>query len=535
MATLYRNGTIRTLLTAEDMAEALITQEGKILAVGSEDELMEQYGAIISREINLEGGCLYPGFTDSHLHMIGHGERLLTLDLSDAGSLDEVKERLINRANTVPVGDWVIGEGFNENLFADAQIPDRRILDEVSRDHPILITRICRHAVSVNSKALDIAGVHTGTQDPSGGRIERYQDGEPTGYLHDQAQELVKYCLPSHKFADIERTLTTSLEDLFANGYTGGHTEDLFYYGNPVETVRVFEKVVDGSNRKFRTNLLVHHEAAKVVFDTYPNGPDSDFLDFGSVKIFTDGALGGRTAYLSEPYADDESTCGVAIHTQEQLTALVHLARSYQMPVAIHAIGDQALAETLTALEEEPPPRGALDRIIHAQILRPSLIEQMKRLPVALDIQPRFTVSDFPWVANRLGAERIQSCYAWKTLLHEGLICAGGSDAPIEPVNPLLGLHAAVTRRMPGVDHEGYLPKEKLTLFEALGLFTKGAAAAIGHQERRGWIKPGMEADFTVLSQDLFMLEPDDWLKVHALLTVVDDSIMYDSREGTRS
>lgn len=531
MATLYRNGIIRTLLSPEDKAEAVITKEGKILAVGTEKELVGQYGDIISREINLQGGCLYPGFTDSHLHMIGHGERLLTLDLSDASSLDEVKKRLQRRANTVPVGEWVIGEGFNENLFSDARIPDRRVLDEVSLDHPVLITRICRHAVSVNSKALEMAGVHTGTQDPSGGRIERYADGEPTGYLHDQAQELVKYCLPSHKFADIERTLTASLTDLYSKGYTGGHTEDLFYYGNPVETVRVFEKVIDGMKRKFRTNLLVHHEAAKVVFDTFPNGPVSDFLDFGSVKIFTDGALGGRTAYLSEPYSDDDSTQGVAIHTQDQLTALVHLARSYQMPVAVHAIGDQALTETLTALEEEPPPEGTLDRIIHAQILRPGLIEQMKRLPVALDIQPRFTVSDFPWVVDRLGADRIQSCYAWKTLLHEGLICAGGSDAPIEPVDPLLGVHAAVTRRLPGEEHEGYLPDEKLTLFEALGLFTKGAATAIGQSDQRGWIKPGMDADFTVLSEDLFDLEPDDWLNVRTRLTIVDDTVMYDHRE----
>lgn len=533
MATIYLNGIIRTLTSADAVAEAMVTDEGKVLAVGSEEELRKEYQNAISREIDLQGGCLYPGFTDSHLHMIGHGERLLTLDLSDAVSLNELKDRLRERANVVPLGEWVIGEGFNENLFSDRRIPDRQVLDEVSRDHPILITRVCRHAVSVNSKALELAGVQADTQDPSGGRIERYADGQPTGYLHDQAQELVKYCLPSHKFADIERTLKTSVEDLLAKGYTGGHTEDLFYYGNPVETVRVFEKVIDGKTRKLRTNLLVHHEAAKVVFDTFPNGPVSEFLDFGSVKIFTDGALGGRTAYLTEPYADDPSTNGVAIHTQEQLTALVHLARSYQMPVAVHAIGDQALAETLKALEEEPPPKGTLDRIIHAQILRPELIEQMKKLPLALDIQPRFTVSDFPWVEDRLGSERIKSCYAWKTLLDEGLICAGGSDAPIEPVDPLLGIHAAVTRRLPGETHAGYLPQEKLSLFEALGLFTKGAASAIGAEDRRGVIKRGIDADFTVLSEDLFSLDPDEWINVETFLTIVDDSIMYDNRKDS--
>ncbi|ADH98840.1 amidohydrolase [Salisediminibacterium selenitireducens] len=529
MATIYYNGSVRTMNEASDVTEAVVTEDGIILETGSERDMRARYGDRISREIDIKGGCMYPGFTDSHLHMIGHGEKLLTLDVSTATSIEVLQEKLREKARATPVGEWVIAEGFNDNFYPDRRIPDRRVLDEVSTDHPILITRVCRHAVVVNTKAITRAGLSKETPDPSGGRIERYPDGEPTGYLHDQAQELVKYCLPVQKFADIERALHTSVQDLLANGFTGGHTEDLFYYGNPVETVRVFEDVIDGTNCKFRTSLLVHHEAAKVVFDTYPDGPRPSYIDFNAVKIFTDGALGGRTAYLSEPYADQPDTQGVAIHTQEQLTALVSLARSYRMPVAVHAIGDQALEETLTAIEAHPPPTGKRDRIIHAQILRPELIERMKASPVVLDLQPRFTISDFPWVTERLGNERIQSCYAWKTLLEEGLMCAGGSDAPIEPVSPMEGIYAAVMRRSPGDNHEGYMPDQKLSLHQAISLYTHGAAQAVGMEHRRGQVRADYDADFTILEQDLFALSPEDWLSVKTLMTVVDDTIMYES------
>lgn len=529
MATIYYHGLVRTMSEQSGITDAVVTEDGVILDTGSEHEMRARYGDRISREIDMKGGCMYPGFTDSHLHMIGHGEKLLTLDVSTAASIETLQEKLREKARATPVGEWVIAEGFNDNLFPDKRIPDRQVLDEVSTDHPILITRVCRHAVAVNSMAINQAGLSKQTPDPSGGRIERYPDGEPTGYLHDQAQELVKYCLPVQKFADIERALHTSVQDLLAHGFTGGHSEDLFYYGNPVETVRVFEDVINGKDCKFRTSLLVHHEAAKVVFDTYPDGPRPSFIDFNAVKIFTDGALGGRTAYLSEPYADHPDTCGVAIHTQEQLTALVSLARSYRMPVAVHAIGDQALEETLTALEAHPPPSGKRDRIIHAQILRPELIQRMKDLPVVLDLQPRFTISDFPWVIDRLGEERIRNCYAWKTLLDEGLMCAGGSDAPIEPVSPMEGIYAAVMRRKPEDQHEGYLPDQKLNLEQAIGLYTHGAAQAVGMEHRRGRIQPGFDADFTILEADLYPLAPEEWLSVKTRMTIVDDTVMYES------
>ncbi|MFC4737562.1 amidohydrolase [Bacillus daqingensis] len=521
MGTLWFGGTVVPMTEEERREEAVFTENGIVAAIGSEKALRSEFGASIHKEVDLRGGALYPGFIDSHLHMIGHGEKLLKLDVSSVTSLDQLKKLLEQQAAAVPDGEWVLAEGFNENLYENRTVPDRLFLDEISATKPIMITRVCRHAMAVNSAALELAGVSKETQSPAGGRIERWDDGEPTGYLHDQAQELIKPYLPKIDRNYVKRALETALADLYQHGFTGGHTEDLFYYNKPEETASVFREVI-GPHRKFRTNLLVHHEAVDVL-DSFP---ESEFLQPGSIKLFADGALGGRTALLKAPYSDAD-TSGVAIHTQQQLEAIVKKARTLQMPVAVHTIGDEALEMAVTAIENDPPPAGKRDRLIHLQVTTPELRSRLRNLQVALDIQPRFTASDFPWVMDRLGEDRLPHSFAWKTLLEDGLICAGGSDAPIEPVDPLLGIHAAVTRRRHDEAHEGWLPDQKLTLFEALRLFTSGSAAAVSEEHKAGMVKPGYRADFTVLSRDLSLLEPDEWLHVKTVMTVVDDTIVY--------
>lgn len=523
MGTLWYGGRVRPLTEETAMAEAVFTMDGKIAAVGREAELREQYSEEITKEMDATGKTIYPGFTDSHLHMIGHGEKLLKLDVSSLTSLKDLKQVLMNKAAEIPEGEWVLAEGFNENLYEGYTVPDREFLDTVSENHPIMITRVCRHAMVANSKALSMAGVTADTPNPEGGRIERWENGVPTGYLHDQAQDMLRAVIPSMDRSYVKRALEESLADLYQYGFTGGHTEDLFYYNDPLETLAIFHEVINEEN-KFRANLLVHHEAAEKIFAAEA---DTAFVTAGSVKIFTDGALGGRTALLSEPYSDDPSTKGVSIHSQEELSAIVAEARTYDMPVAIHTIGDAALEMAVTALEQHPVRSGARDRLIHLQVTRPDLRKRMKQLSLVLDIQPRFVASDFPWVEERLGEERMRDSFAWKTMMDEGLLCAGGSDAPIEPINPFLGIHAAVTRRRPEESHEGYQPNEKLTLFEALRLFTVGSARAVSRENELGVIAPGYLADFTILSEDLFDLDPEEWLQVKVCHTVVDETVVY--------
>ncbi|SES35571.1 amidohydrolase [Salipaludibacillus aurantiacus] len=530
MGTLWHGGKIRTLRRKDETCEALYVENGVITDIGSSDELRRLYENHISEEINLEGAVMYPGFVDSHLHMIGHGEKILKLDVSEVTSLAELKLVLTKAASSLPEGEWLLAEGFNENLYEYNTVPDRFVLDEVSTKHPIMVTRVCRHAIVTNSYGLNLAGVTADSIDPPGGLIEKDESGIPTGYLHDQAQELVREHIPEKGFDYIEKALITSLNDLYAKGYTGAHTEDLNYYGNAKKTLQTFKKVIDGSVRKFRANLLVHHEAAPQILDMRKE-IENEFLELGSVKIFADGALGGRTALLSEPYTDAADTQGVAIHTPGQLEGLIKEARAYGMPVAIHVIGDLALEYAISAIEEHPVSLGKRDRLIHLQVTRKDLIERLKKLPVVLDIQPRFVASDFPWVESRLGEKRLSCSFAWRTLIESGLVCAGGSDAPIEPIDPMLGIHAAVTRRKPGEKHEGYNAKEKLSLYETLQLFTSGSAKAISKENDRGVIAPGFKADFTVLDADLFELQPDDWLNVKVVKTVVDNTIMYDEKE----
>ncbi|PRO64242.1 amidohydrolase [Alkalicoccus urumqiensis] len=528
MATLWYGGKVRPLTGADVVEEAVVTENGIICDIGNEDELRTCWHGLFSREVNLAGGVMYPGFTDSHLHMIGHGEKLLKLDVSEMTSIEEVTEALKQKAARTPYGSWILAEGFNENLYEGARVPDRTVLDNVSTDHPIMLTRVCRHAMVTNSFGLQLADIHAGVTSPAGGRIERDSSGEPTGYLHDQAQELLKKVLPKVDRGYVQKAMQVSLKDLHRKGITGIHTEDLFYYHDPADTLTLFYDLFQGA-QKMRVELLVHHEALEAVQQVKQEHP---WVRLNTMKLFADGALGGRTALLSAPYADDPSSTGVAIHTQEGMDQLIRKARRYGMPAAIHVIGDGALEMALDSIEAYPAPQGTRDRLIHLQVTRKDLRERMKKLPVVLDLQPRFVVSDFPWVTDRLGEERMKDSFAWKTLLEEEIRCAGGSDAPIEPVDPLLGIHAAVMRKLPHENHDGWQPEQKLTVTEALRLFTAGAAEAVSAEHTRGTIEKGKCADFTILSEDLYDVPPDEWeARCSVEKTVVDDTVVYERRK----
>ncbi|ART77627.1 amidohydrolase [Sutcliffiella horikoshii] len=528
MGEIWYGGKIYTMKAETETVEAVYTEDGIIKDMGLQEDLFFTYPN--ARKQDLQGAVMYPGFTDSHMHLIGHGEKLLRLDLSNFTSPQDVKQALMRKVQETPEGEWIFGEGWNENNFVDRKIFHRTELDEITSNHPMILSRVCRHAVLVNSKALELAGITKETENPPGGVIVKDIDDEPTGFLLDQAQELVKRKIPKASESYLYNALKTSIEDCLRLGLVGSHSEDLSYYGSFTKTFGAFENVIERDKLKYRAHLLVHHE---VVDDMHEEGhtfkETTGFITLGAMKIFADGALGGRTALLSRPYNDAPETSGVAIHTQEQLDSLVKKARDYGMTVAVHTIGDRAFEYMLDALEKHPAPKGERDRLIHAQILTKDLIDRAKKLPLILDIQPRFVATDFPWIIERLGEERLNYSYAWKTLLDEGLICAGGSDAPIEPVDPILGIHAAVTRQIPGdEDKIVYQPEQCLSIYEAIGLFTKGSAQAIFEEDKQGVIDTGYYADFTVLDTDLFTATEDDILETNVLKTIVDGTVVYE-------
>jgi hypothetical protein len=530
MGKLWYGGTIYTLEKEETTVEAIFTEGDRIIKTGGKMELERIFNERITECVDLKGGTMFPGFVDSHIHLIGHGETLIRLDLSNLTSKEEVLAAVKDYSKHVNQGEWIIGEGWNENRWGSQELIHRKELDEIAPENPVMLKRICRHAMIVNTMALKNAGISEDNVSPPGGVIERDIEGKLTGLLKDNAQDYIQSSFPMASEEYLQKAMSAAIKDLYQLGITGVHTEDLNYYGGFQRTYKTFKKVIEDEGLKFRTHLLVHHGVIdEMVYEGANFLSCNKWIEFGAMKIFADGALGGRTALLSHPYNDAPETKGVAILTQEEFNTLVAKARNYDLPVAIHAIGDKAFEYVLNAIEANPLVGPGRDRLIHAQILRQDLIERAKKLPVILDIQPVFLASDFPWVINRVGKDKMEYCYAWKTLLNEGLICAGGSDAPIEFPNPLFGIHAAVTRTDRNDPNSiVYGEEQALSMYEAVCLFTRGSAYAACHEDDRGMIKAGFLADFTVLERNIFNLPPAEIPKVHVLMTVIGGEIVFE-------
>lgn len=527
MGELWFGGTIYTMEEEGSCVDAIFTENGRIEATGTYERLYHDFEHKIDKEINIEGKTMLPGFIDSHLHMIFHGEQILRLDLSGAESADEVKEAIRHRATDLSPGEWLIGEGWNENQWEDPVIIHKSELDEISPDNPVLLNRVCRHALLANSKAMDLAGITNDTEDPVSGIIVRNENGEATGLFLDDAQLYIKNVMPDESQEYLELVIQTAVKDLVSKGIVGGHTEDLNYHGGSLKTLAAFNKAIHSEN-KFKAHLLVHHEVIEDILDAGLRFLDgSKYVEIGAMKIFADGAFGGKTAWLRESYEDNPDNYGVPIHTTEELENLVQKARAHHFPVAAHAIGDQAITEVLKTLEKYPLEMGGRDRLIHAVMLREDTLETLKRLPIVCDIQPSFVASDYPWVADRVGEERLKLGYAWKTMLNESIHCAGSSDAPVEDVNPLTGIQDAVLRKS-SIDGQVYNADERLSVFQAVQLYTREGAYVIGQEKERGLISPGYQADFTILDEDIFRIEKENIASVDVAQTVIDGEIVYD-------
>jgi len=524
MKQLWYGGTIYTMEKENETVEAVLIEDDKITAVGHLEELSEQADI----KIDLQGAAMYPGFVDSHLHMIFQGEKLIRLDLAKAASAEEMLEMIKEAAASTPEDKWLFGEGWNENNFSNGRIPTIKELDDI-RKEPILLTRVCHHVILGNSAALEAGGVNQDSPSPGGGEIGRDSEGKLNGLLFDNAMNTVTNAIPRVGEGYVQglvNELNLCIDDMLAKGLTGGHTEDMHYFGHYTNPLTAFLRTV-GEKHHFRVNLLRHNAVFKEMMEDHVPF-DEPFVEPGAMKIFTDGALGGSTAALSEPYSDNPNNKGLLIQTNQELEELVKLARHYHEAVAVHIIGDAGAEQILTLLEKYPAPSGKRDRLIHACVLREDLVERMAKLPVVVDIQPLFVPSDFPWVVKRLGKDRLDYAYAWKTLLDKGIMCALGTDAPVEEINPISTIYAAVERKKPGEDHNGYLPEQKLSRFEAVRAYTVGSAQAICKEHERGLIKPGYVADFSIFDRDLFKGTSEEMLEAKAVKTVVAGKIVFD-------
>ncbi len=528
-ATLYQNGSFYVLPNETRKREALASYEGRIIYVGDRDAAKDSFPANVTPEVvDLEGRTVLPGFIDSHMHLMSLGLGLRNLSLSDVRSISDLKAAVKAQAEKTREGEWVLGRGWDQDYMREKRYPNRRDLDEAAGEKPVYLTRACGHLAVLSSKALEICGITRDTPDPDGGAIDRDQYGDPTGVLRETAQELAYSHVPEPGMDTLVETTKDAMNYLLARGITSVHTND--GYGGYAGVRETYRKAHEsGIPLRIYWDLPVDNldELARTPLRT---GDGDDYFRIGAVKMFADGSLGGRTAALEEPYSDDRSTSGILVNSEATLKEWVYRAHSLGMQVAVHAIGDRAARVSLEAINDAQSrlPRISLrHRVVHAQILSPHLISEMKRLGIVADIQPKFVTTDLRWAEERVG-HRMRCSYAWRTMLRAGVPLAGGSDCPVEPPDPLWGIYAAVTRKdMEGNPKSGYYPNEKVSVSDAVHMFTLGAAYAAFEEDAKGTLEPGKLADFVVLSRDPFAVTSDSLKDIEVLMTVVGGKVAH--------
>ncbi|RLL45121.1 amidohydrolase [Oceanobacillus piezotolerans] len=529
MKKLFLNGKFYTFNQIQPVTEAVVIENRRFIALGTTKEILSNYKTTDAAIVDLQGKTVTPGLVDSHLHLSLLADKFINLDLTGTHSKQTMLEKIQAKANTLKPGEWLLGGGWDENLFTDGTIPTIEELDFAAPNNPLFLSRICEHASIVNSHALTRSNYHPSISVPEGGMIVKNpQTKRPTGLLLESASDLIKPFIPVKSYEVMKDSLRQAIQFALRKGLTSVHTNDPLYMGGLKQTYSIYDELLNTEKLGLRANLLVNHEFLDDLHDAgMYAGYGNDTLQIGAVKIFADGAFGRRTALLSEPYSDDPDNYGDAMMDQYALYDIVKRARELDMPIAVHTIGDKALENVLDVLDKFPAVNYR-DRLIHTQVLRKELIERLARPSRIADIQPRFLASDFPWVKERLGEERIRLSYAWKSLLNAGVICAGGSDSPVEPVDPLHGIHAAVTRKTPGQIHNGYIPEEKLSMYEAFRIFTELAAYPTNEEQIKGTIARGKLADMTVYSNNPFEMEnPDELLDTEIEMTIIGGEIKY--------
>ncbi|MGO8787831.1 MAG: amidohydrolase [Terriglobia bacterium] len=521
----------------ERFAEAVAIANGRILAVGSDAEIQVYIGRN-SKVVDLKGRLAVPGLIDSHAHFVQGGFQLLSVDLKDARSEEEFTRRIAEKARTLAPGRWMMGGDWDEQAWTSARLPTRQMIDAITVDHPVFLSRYDGHAVLANSLALKLAGVTRATPDPVGGIIVRDATGEPTGIFKDAAQDLIGKVIPPPSEADMTEALRAALTEAARVGLTSVHsiTVDADSWNGSFTgeiqllrraklegwlTCRMYEIVPSARWEKLRDAGLEHNMG-------------DDFIKLGAVKAFADGSLGSATAWMYEPFADDPANRGIPLplmNPPAKMEALASGADQAQIQLCIHAIGDRATAEILDMYQRLGGNNPAYHRfrIEHAQHMRPQDFARFAKLGIIASMQPYHAIDDGRWAEKRLGHDRAQWSYAWRSMLDAGAPVAFGSDWPVAPLSPILGIYAAVTRAtLDGKHPDGWFPEQRLSVKEALRAYTQGSAYAAFQEDEKGSITPGKLGDVVVLSDDLFTIQPARIKDARVVMTIVGGRVVYE-------
>ncbi|MEK6374439.1 MAG: amidohydrolase [Acidobacteriota bacterium] len=509
-ALVLTNGKIWTGDPARPFAESVVIDGNRIVAVG-------EPASPGARVIDLRGRLAVPGFIDNHTHFIDGGMQISRVQLRDAATPQEFARRIGRYAKKIGKGKWITGGEWDHTIWTPSLLPTRRLIDAGTPDNPVFVSRLDGHMALANSAALKLAGVTREVQDPPGGTIVRDANGEPTGILKDAAQSFVDRVIPS---ATLEERVAAGRAALAEAARFGVTAFCDMSGGDALADRRAYQRLEQAGELTARVAL----------FTPILAGPHANLS--GGVKGFADGSLGSSTAAFFEPYADDPNNRGLSMQamTDGKMKAAVIAANAQPgLLIAIHAIGDRANDEVLKIYESIPGGRERRFRIEHAQHLSPDLIKRFAADRVIASMQPYHAIDDGRWAEGKIGRERARWTYAFRSLLDAGAALTFGSDWTVAPLNPLLGVYAAVTRRtIDGKNPHGWIPEQKITVAEALRCYTANNAYAMFRENEIGRIAPGMLADIVVLSDDLFTIVPEKIGGVKVDFTIFDGKTIYE-------
>jgi predicted amidohydrolase YtcJ len=546
---------IYTMDVKGTIGEAVAIKDGKVIAVGSNDDILRKYKS--EKIIDLQNGVVFPGFIDAHAHLLGLAVKLSTLDFEETSSPEQVAAMVGNKAKQSKPGEWILGRGWDQNKWKTKQFPSHGVLDAAVADNPVYLIRVDGHAVWTNEKVLDIAGVTKGTKEPEGGKIVRDRSGEPTGVFIDAAISLVDKFRPEMTDEQKERALKLAMQECVGYGLTEVHD-----MGIDSSTIKVYRRMIDTKQFPLRVYAMIdgpgktwdyylrHGKEIYSGSSYFDGGPR---LTIGGIKLYADGALGSRGAALVEPYSDDPGNRGLTEMSEDSMYRVTSQAVKKGFQVCTHAIGDRGNHIVLNAYErtlKELPQGEHRLRVEHVQVLLQTDIPRFKALGIIPSMQPTHCTSDMYWAEARLGLERVKGAYAWRSLLNTGTIIPGGSDFPVEGANPLFGIYAAVARQdqkgLPrnwvdvaqyfqfspeGLDttqfNGGWYPQQRMRREEAIRAFTNWAAYASFEENIKGSLEEGKLADLVVLSQDIMTIEPTEISSTEILLTMVGGEIVH--------
>jgi predicted amidohydrolase YtcJ len=517
------NGNIRTMNAAAPRAEAVGVIEGRIVAVGTNDEVRAVVGA--SDGLDLRGRTVVPGMIDAHLHFLSLSLALARVPLHGVRSIGATVDLVAKRAGETPPGEWITGGGWNYNVLHDGRWPTKLDLDLQVEAHPVALSSQDHHSLWVNSRALEAVGITRETPDPPDGVIMRDATGEPTGMLIEGAMRPVRRAMPIPTPDRVEAALRAGMAEANRLGLTSvGSMEDPDAFGALQRlrakggmTLRIYESIP--------ADLLDHAVTLGI-----RTGFGDEWLRLGHLKIFADGALGSRSALMLEPYEGEPDNYGIAVRSKENIRELIRTGAQHGIASCIHAIGDAANRLLLDIFEEARADgigHGLRHRIEHAQVLTPQDIGRFAQLGVIPSMQPIHCTSDMFGI-DRWWGDRGSFAYVFETLRRSGAVLAFGSDAPVDNLSPIAGIHAAVTRQ--NADNEpvgGWYPAERLSAYHALEAYCHGAAYASGEETIKGTLEPGKLGDLVVLSRDLLTTPGPEILGIGVEATIVDGEVVY--------